>query len=172
MVVRTTVGVVWAMVAVVLTTVVVAVVAVAAALAPALVEALDVELWLCVAPGLSGGTGTPAPRCVTETVAEVVELPDASEPVVACDDVDFTAVPTPKPIASAATSAAPSSHQRRRTAAERAAVSSPSMSGAVPRSMPSSPSRFHPGSYTWDGGWPGWDSNPRPTDYESAALTD
>jgi hypothetical protein len=124
---------VWGTVAVVLATVVVAVVTVA--LAVALVEALDVEVWLAVVAALSGGTGTPAPRCVTDTVAEVLELPDASEPVVACDDVDLTAVPTPKPIARAASRAAPSSHQRRRTDAARAAVSSPCLSGAVPRSI-------------------------------------
>ena len=26
-------------------------------------------------------------------------------------------------------------------------------------------------AFTGAGRWPGWDSNPRPTDYESAALT-
>ncbi len=117
MVVWTAVELVWGMMGVaVLETVVVAL---------PLVEVLDVEVRVWVARGLSAGTGTIAPRCLTETVADVVESPDASEPAVACDDDDLTAVPTPKPIASAATSAAPNSHQRRRTEAERAAVTSP-----------------------------------------------
>jgi hypothetical protein len=118
-VVWTIVVVVWTTVGVVLTGVVAVVVAVA------LVEVLDVEVWVWVVRALSGGTGTIAPRRVTETVEEVAESLDASEPVVVCGELDLTAVPTPKPIASAATTAPPSSHHRRRTDAERAAFTSP-----------------------------------------------
>jgi hypothetical protein len=111
------------MVAVVVTTVLVAVVAVAVALP--LVALLDVDVCVWVVRALSGGTGTIVPSCLTETVVEVPEAPDASDPAVACSEEDLTAVPTPKPIASAASSAAPSSNQRRRTDAERAAFTSP-----------------------------------------------
>jgi hypothetical protein len=69
---------VWGMMAVaVFETVVVAV---------ALAEVLDVDVWVWVARDLSAGTGAIAPRRFTETVAEVAESPDASEPVVVCDD--------------------------------------------------------------------------------------
>jgi hypothetical protein len=61
---------------------------------------------------------------LTETVVEVAEAPEASDPPLACSEDDLTAVPTPKPMARAASSAAPSSHQRRRTDAERAAFTS------------------------------------------------
>jgi hypothetical protein len=115
----------WGTVAVVVTTVLVAVVAVVGVGAVALpfVELLDVVVCVWVVRALSGGTGTIVPSCLTETVVEVAEPSDASDPAVACSEEDLTALPTPKPMASAASSAAPSSHQR--IDPERAAFVSP-----------------------------------------------
>jgi hypothetical protein len=118
----------WGMVAVVVTTVLVAVAAVAVALPLVgvwLVELLDVVVCVWVVRALSGGTGTIVPSCLTETVVEVPESLDARDPAVACCDEDLTAVPTPKPMASAASSAAPSSTHRRRTVADLAPFTSP-----------------------------------------------
>jgi hypothetical protein len=119
-----TVVVGWGMVAVVVTTVLVAV-AVVAVVALPLVELLDVVVCVWVVRALSGGTGTTVPGCLTETVVEVPASLEARDPAVACCEEDLTAVPTPKPMASAASSAAPSSNHRRRTDAELAAFTSP-----------------------------------------------
>jgi hypothetical protein len=110
------------MVAVVVATVLVAV---AVVVALPLVELLDVVVCVWVVRALSGGTGTIVPSCLTDAVVEVGESLDASDPAVACCEEDLTAVPTPKPMASAASSAAPSSNHRPRTDAELAAFPSP-----------------------------------------------
>jgi hypothetical protein len=65
--------------------------------------------------GLSGGTGPTAPGRVTAIRVPVPEAPDASDPAWAGAEaeLDFTALPTPKPAAIAITSSAPSTHHRR-----------------------------------------------------------
>jgi hypothetical protein len=121
---------------------------------------LEVEVLVWGLDGLSAGTDPATPTRLTDTCDAPPDALVASEPGAAGADVDFTALPTRKPMAIAATSAPPSSHHR---CFESTAFPS---------------SRFRSGSYTASlaapaaGRWPGWDSNPRPTDYESAALTD
>ena len=99
-------------VALVATTVVVAatVVDVAGAVAELAVE--EVEEVLSAARGLSAGTGATTPTRVTETWDTPPAPLVASDPAEAGADVDFTALPTAKPMAIATTTAPPSSHQR------------------------------------------------------------
>jgi hypothetical protein len=80
---------------------------------PAVVLLVDVVACVAVALAFSGGTGTAAPGRATEACPLPAESPEASDP--ACDavEVDFTALPIPKPAAIAHTSNAPSSHHRR-----------------------------------------------------------
>jgi len=90
-------------------------VVVAAVLLAALVDVeVEVEVVVCVREALALSGGTAAPDCGPATVAcsPVVAPLAASEPVRAGAELDFTALPIPKPAASAMTSSAPSSHHR------------------------------------------------------------
>jgi hypothetical protein len=95
----------------------VAVAVVTTALVALLVAAFDVELdvvvCVCVALALSGGTGALSGGPVIVACAPVPDSPDANDPDRAGADVDFTALPIPKPAATAITSNTPSSHLRR-----------------------------------------------------------
>jgi hypothetical protein len=73
----------------------------------------DVVVWVALALAFSGGTGTAAPGRVTVACAAGPASRDASDPVRAGAEFDFTALPIPKPAAIAMTSSAPSSHLRR-----------------------------------------------------------
>jgi hypothetical protein len=93
----------------------VAVAVAVAVITAALVALLPAVLAVCFAfaRAFSGGTGTAAPGRVTVAWPEVAEPSEASDPACAGVELDFTALPIPKPAAIAITSNAPSSHLRR-----------------------------------------------------------
>jgi hypothetical protein len=93
--------------------VVVAVVTAVLVVPPAVVLLVDVVVCVAVALTFSRGTGTAAPGRATEACPAPPESLEASEPACAGVEVDFTALPIPKPAAIAITSSAPSSHHRR-----------------------------------------------------------
>ena len=80
---------------------------------PAVVLLVDVVVCVVVALAFSGGTRAAAPGCATEACPPPEESLAASDPACAGVEVDFTALPIPKPAAIAITSSAPSSHHRR-----------------------------------------------------------
>jgi hypothetical protein len=94
-------------------------VAVALVAGPPLVEApvVEVEVDVCeelaLALALSGGTCPPDCGAVTVACVPVPEASEASDPDWAGAELDFTALPIPKPAAIAITSSIPSSHHRR-----------------------------------------------------------
>jgi len=81
--------------------------------------AVEFDVDVCVreelgfALAVSGGTCPSACGAVTVACAPVPETSEASDPDCAGADVDFTALPIPKPAAIAITSNIPSSHHRR-----------------------------------------------------------
>ena len=93
--------------------VVVAVVTAVVLAAPEVVVLVDVVVWVAVALVFSGGTGTAVPGRATVACPAPPASLAASDPVCAGAEVDFTALPIPKPAATAITINAPSSHHRR-----------------------------------------------------------
>jgi hypothetical protein len=73
-----------------------------------------VEVFVCVREALAFNGGTGALDCGPDTVASapVCESTAASDPDRAGAELDFTALPMPKPAAIAITSSTPSSHHR------------------------------------------------------------
>jgi len=74
---------------------------------------VDVRAELALALALSGGTCPPDCGAVTVACVPVAEASEASDPDCAGAELDFTALPIPKPAAIAITSSIPSSHHRR-----------------------------------------------------------
>jgi hypothetical protein len=79
----------------------------------ALLEVLVVDVDVALALAFRGGTGTAVPGRATVACAPVAGSLAASAPACAGCEVDFTALPIPKPAAIAITINAPSSNHRR-----------------------------------------------------------
>jgi hypothetical protein len=73
----------------------------------------DVVVRLARALAFRAGTATAVPGLAIVAWATVPDSLEASDPACAGAEVDFTAIPIPKPAAIAITSNAPSSHLRR-----------------------------------------------------------
>ncbi len=94
--------------------VVVAVVTAALVTPPDVVLLVDVVVCVAVAFAFSAGTASAAPGRATEACPPPAESPAANVPASAgVAEVDFTALPIPKPAAIAITTNAPSSSHRR-----------------------------------------------------------